>query len=56
MVCLVPGWWWVCIVRGVKLAAETNLSLFSLSQQQEQQDKAAEMGHRFPGRAGRQPH
>ncbi|XP_041796258.1 otogelin [Chelmon rostratus] len=32
-------------------AAGTNLSLFSLSQQREQQDKAAEMGHRFPGRA-----
>lgn len=34
----------------------TNLSLFSVSLQWEQQDKAAEMGHRFPGRAGRPPH
>ncbi|KAG7242756.1 hypothetical protein INR49_020131 [Caranx melampygus] len=41
----VGGWWGA--------AAGTNLSLFSLSQQREQQDKAAEMGHRFPGRTGR---
>lgn len=34
----------------------TNLSLFCVSLQREQQDKAAEMGHRFPGRAGRLPH
>lgn len=58
---LVLGWWWwvffaVSVGVGVNAAAWTNLSLFSLSQQREQQDKAAEMGHRFPGRAGRQPH
>lgn len=47
---VVSGW------GGGGVAAGTNLSLFSLSQQREQQDKAAEMGHRFPGRAGRQPH
>ncbi len=48
----VVGLW--CL--GASGSGETNLSLFSVSQQREQRDKAAEMGHRFPGRAGRQPH
>lgn len=51
----VPGWWWVCGVRGESSGRNKPL-LVLLSQQREQRDKAAEMGHRFPGRAGRQPH
>lgn len=62
LVWLTPEWWWGCGVCGVicvlwgESVARTNLSLFSLSQQREKQYKAAEMGHRFPGSAGRRLH
>lgn len=60
-------WWcpagllgrWVGVGGGLllkKASWGTNLSLFSVPLQREQQDKAAEMGHRFPGRAGRLSH